>query len=207
VTKHSSIEGPRRVALYAHYSTDMQNPMSIDDQFREAERHARRLGWIVVARFSDSGISGSIGRARPGFVELSEALSSRSFDIVLAESLDRISRDQEHLAGFYKAARFAGVEIHTIGRGKVDAMTLGLSSMMSAMFLEELSSKVRRGVEGKVLQGLSGGAASMGTGPVWTPAAWPSKARSSSTTSRRLSCAASSATMPPASRRSRSRRA
>ena len=157
MTMHSSIEGPRRVALYARYSTDLQNPMSIDDQFRQAERYARQLGWTVVARFWDSAVSGSIGRARPGFVQLSEALGSKAFDIVLAKSIDRISRDQEHIAGFYKAARFAGVEIHTIGRGKVDALTLGLSSMMSAMFLEELSDRVRRGVEGKVLKGMSGG--------------------------------------------------
>jgi DNA invertase Pin-like site-specific DNA recombinase len=166
MTKHSSIEGRRRVALYARFSTDMQNPMSIEDQFRIAERHARQLSWTVVARYSDSGISGSIGRARPGFAELSEALGSKAFDIVLAESLDRISRDQEHIAGFYKAARFAEVEIHTIGRGKVDALTLGLSSMMSAMFLEELSAKVRRGVEGKVLKGLSGGGRIYGYRPV-----------------------------------------
>ncbi|OWY04615.1 resolvase [Thioclava sp. F1Mire-8] len=148
---------PCRVALYARYSTDMQNPMSVEDQFRQAERYAKQQGWTVVERFSDSAISGTAGRTRPDFVRLSEALHSKAFDIVLAESLDRISRDQEHLAGFYKAARFAKVEIHTIGRGKVDALTLGLSSMMSAMFLEELSDKVRRGIEGKVLSGLSGG--------------------------------------------------
>lgn len=157
MTKRSSIESRRRVALYARYSTEMQNPMSVEDQFRIAERYARQLGWTVVAHYSDSRTSGTIGRARPGFAELSEALASKAFDIVLAESLDRISRDQEHIAGFYKAARYAEVEIHTIGRGKVDALTLGLSSMMSAMFLEELSAKVRRGVEGKVLKGMSGG--------------------------------------------------
>lgn len=44
---------PRRVALYARYSTDMQNPMSVDDQFRLAERYAAREGWVVVERFSD----------------------------------------------------------------------------------------------------------------------------------------------------------
>ena len=158
MTTQPSPDAPRRVALYARYSTDMQNPMSIDDQFRQAERYAREKGWMVVERFSDSAISGSVERTRPDFARLSEALVPPcSFDIVLAESLDRISRDQEHIARFYKDSRYAGVEIHTVGRGKVDALNLGLSSMMSAMFLEELSDRVWRGIEGKVLKGQSGG--------------------------------------------------
>ncbi len=36
---------PRRVALYARYSSDMQNPTSVDDQFQLAERYAAREGW------------------------------------------------------------------------------------------------------------------------------------------------------------------
>lgn len=147
----------RRVALYARYSTDMQNPMSIDDQFRQVERYAKQRGWRIVARFSDSAVSGSKSQSRPYFQRLSEALGSGTFDVVLAESLDRISRDQEHIAGFYKAARFSGVDIYTPARGKVDAMTLGLSSTMNAIFLEDLADKTRRGLEGRVAKGFSGG--------------------------------------------------
>ena len=36
------------------------------------------------------------------------------FDLVLTESLDRISRDQEDIAGVYKRLRFAGVKMHTL---------------------------------------------------------------------------------------------
>ncbi|WP_089886519.1 recombinase family protein [Citreimonas salinaria] len=97
---------PRRVALYARYTTDMQNPMSIEDQFRQCERYARQQGWTIVERFSDSAVSGTKGKTRQDFTRLSEALRTGSFDTVLTESLDRISRDPEHMAGFYKAARF-----------------------------------------------------------------------------------------------------
>ena len=59
-----------------------------------------------------------------------EALASRTpgFDIVLAESLDRISRDPEHMARFNKLANRAGIEIHTVGRGKADTLAVGLAS-------------------------------------------------------------------------------
>ena len=58
-------DAPRRVALYARYSTDMQNPTSVEDQFRQAERYAKRQGWVIVERFSDSAISGT-AEPRPG---------------------------------------------------------------------------------------------------------------------------------------------
>ncbi len=54
-------------------------------------------------------------------------------------------------------SRRTRVEIHTVDRGKADTLAVHLSAMMSSMFLEELSGKVRRGIEGKVLAGLNGG--------------------------------------------------
>ncbi|MBJ3764377.1 recombinase family protein [Maribius pontilimi] len=150
---------PRRAALYARYSTDMQNPMSIEDQFRLAERYAAGQGWTIVERFSDRAISGTASHDRTDFLRLMEALPSktRGFDVVIAESLDRISRDPEHLARFNKIATHAGVEIHTVDRGKADTLSVGLASILSSMFLEGLSQKVHRGIEGKVLSGLNGG--------------------------------------------------
>ncbi|MFC0200746.1 recombinase family protein, partial [Paracoccus rhizosphaerae] len=162
MNQHTFPAAPRRVALYARYSTDMQRGESIEDQFRQAERHARQRGWTVVARYSDGAVSGSLSRAREGFVDLSHALASGTFDIVLAESTDRISRDPEHMVRFYKTASFNGVEIHTTGRGKVDVLTLGLSSTMAAIYLEDLAFKTRRGLEGRIEKGMSGGGRSYG---------------------------------------------
>ena len=55
-----------RVAIYARYSTDNQNPRSVDDQIREAVEYCDRKGWRVVATFSDPEISGSTVVLRPG---------------------------------------------------------------------------------------------------------------------------------------------
>ncbi|QAX28721.1 recombinase family protein [Leisingera sp. NJS204] len=157
MSNHSPVERPRRVALYARYSTDMQNPMSVEDQFRLAERYAKDRGWTIAGHYADNAVSGTVSRARPQFQRLSADLASGKFDVVLAESVDRISRDAEHIAAFYKRARFNGVELHTTGRGKIDALTLGLSSIFATMFLEELADKTRRGLEGRVEKGLSAG--------------------------------------------------
>jgi hypothetical protein len=48
--------------------------------------------------------------------------------VVQAESLDRLSRDQEHIAGFFKQASFAGVRIFTLAEGEVSELHVGLYS-------------------------------------------------------------------------------
>ena len=48
-----------RVALYARYSSDLQNAASIEDQIRLCRERAVREGWTVVGSYEDAGLSGS----------------------------------------------------------------------------------------------------------------------------------------------------
>src|SRR5262249_4003985 len=79
------------------------------------------------------------------------------FDIVLAEALDRISRDQEHVASFFKLMSFAGIRIVTLAEGEISELHVGLKGTMNALFLKDLANKTRRGLRGRVEQGRSGG--------------------------------------------------
>ena len=88
-----------RVALYARYSSDNQRDASIEDQFRICRAHAEKNGWQIVACYSDRAISGTT-LLRPGIQDLMAQARAGQFDIVLAEGLDRLSRDQEDVAGF-----------------------------------------------------------------------------------------------------------
>ena len=86
----------------------------------------------------------------------------RKFDAVVAESLDRLSRDQEHVAGLYKQLSFHGVVLVTIGEGEISELHVGLKGAMSALYLKDLAQKTRRGLEGRVRQGRSAGGLSYG---------------------------------------------
>ena len=145
-----------RVALYARFSSDLQREASIADQLRVCEARAEREGWQVVEVCSDFAISGS-SMLRPGYQALLELVRRRQVDVVLAESLDRLSRDQEHIAAFYKQARFAGVRIVTLSEGEVSEMAIGFKGTMGAVYLRDLADKTRRGLEGRIRQGRSGG--------------------------------------------------
>ncbi len=143
---------PPRVVLYARYSTDMQSEASVEDQLRLCRERATREGWSVVDSYSDRAISGA-SLIRPGIQSLMEDANRRQFDIVLAEAMDRLSRDQEDIAGLFKRLRFADVRIVTIAEGDVSEMHIGLKGTMNALFLKDLGQKTHRGMRGRIEAG------------------------------------------------------
>ena len=147
--------------LYARYSTALQSQASVEDQFRLLRQRAEREGLRVVGEHADPAISGTV-RNRPGLNAAIAAIDSGEARVLLAESLDRISRDQEDLAGLYKRIRFAGARIVTASEGEIGTIHIGMGGTMSALFLEQLAEKVRRGHVGRVKAGRVPGGLSFG---------------------------------------------
>lgn len=145
-----------RVALYARYSSDNQQEASVEDQLRLCRQYAERQGWTIVESYHDRAISGA-SLIRPGIQALMQDAQRGRFDVVLAEALDRISRDQEDVAGVYKRLTFAGVKIVTLSEGEITHLHVGLKGTMNALFLKDLADKTRRGLRGRVEKGKSGG--------------------------------------------------
>src|SRR4051812_43495459 len=102
------------VAIYARYSSDSQRDASIVDQQRICHEYAQRQGWTVVADYSDAAISGASLQLRPGIQALLRDAKAGRTDAVLAESLDRFSRDQEDTASLFKRLTFARVRVVTV---------------------------------------------------------------------------------------------
>ena len=137
-----------KVALYARYSSDNQRDASITDQIRICRAFAEREGWTIADEFHDHAISGAT-LLRPGFQALMRRALNREFHIVLAESLDRFSRDQEDTAGLFKRLTFLGVRIVTLSEGEITHLHVGLKGTMNALFLKDLADKTRRGLRGR----------------------------------------------------------
>ncbi|MEO1986477.1 MAG: recombinase family protein [Martelella sp.] len=146
-----------RVALYARYSSDNQREASIEDQFRICREQAKREKWKIVGTYKDAGISGASMILRPGIQSLLQDAQAGQFDMVLAEALDRISRDQADVATFFKHLKFAGVPIVTLAEGEISELHVGLKGTMNALFLKDLAAKTHRGLRGRVEEGKSGG--------------------------------------------------
>ncbi len=145
-----------QAAIYSRYSSDRQSDASIEDQVRLCEERAVRDGFAIVEIYADRAVSGA-SMLRPGLQALmADALAGR-FTVVVAEALDRLSRDQADVAAIYKRLSFAGVRILTLSEGWIEELHVGLKGTMNQLFLKDLAAKTRRGLRGRVEAGFSGG--------------------------------------------------
>ena len=150
-----------RAVIYARYSTDLQSPSSIEDQIRVCRERIDREGWTYHTAYCDRAVSGA-SRLRASYQMLLEDARRGFFDVVVAEALDRLSRDQEDTAHLFKHLSFAGVQLVTLSEGEISELHIGLSGAMGALYLKQLAEKTRRGLRGRVEQGRSGGGRSYG---------------------------------------------
>ncbi len=152
----------KTAAIYARYSTDLQSDRSIEDQVSLCRAYAEREGLTVVAVYDDRARSGGSMFGRDGVAGLLRDAVTRRFDVVIVEALDRLSRDMQDLAGVYKRLTFAEVQIRAVHEGEVNTVLVGLRGLVGQMFREDLKHKVRRGMAGRVRDGLSGGGLAYG---------------------------------------------
>jgi site-specific DNA recombinase len=168
--------GPRlRAALYARYSTDKQRETSIADQLRAAHARCEQEGWPVVATHGDEGISGATPVAlRPaGKALLADALAGR-FDVLVLESLDRLSREIGEAETITKRLEHRGIRIvgtsdgyDTLAKGrKVMRIARGL---INELYLDDLREKTHRGLAGQFDRGYHVGGVCFGYRSQATP--------------------------------------
>lgn len=100
----------KRIAIYTRVSTDQQ---TVENQHRELESVAQRMGWEIVATFSDEGISGAKGRdRRPGLDAMLKGIARKDFDMIAAWSIDRLGRSLQHLVSLLSDLNAKGVDLY-----------------------------------------------------------------------------------------------
>lgn len=115
----------KRAAIYARFSSDRQNEKSCKDQINLCSAWAERNNCTVVDTFQDQAISGASTINRFGLASLMRAAREKRFDVVIAEALDRLSRDQADLGQLRKELTFLGIGIFTVQDGEVGAIHIG----------------------------------------------------------------------------------
>ncbi|WP_097068072.1 recombinase family protein [Rhodobacter maris] len=155
----------QRAAIYARYSSDLQNDRSIEDQVALCRAWAEREGYTIVEVFADRARSGTTIHGRAGLQSLLHDARGGAFAAIITESLDRLSRDTEDLSGLYKRLQFAGVDIMTVHDGQADALQVGIRGLLSTLFIGDLKHKTRRGLSGVIRDGRHAGGRAYGYRP------------------------------------------
>lgn len=105
----------KRVALYARVSTGGQ---TVENQLRELEQVGSRIGWEIVDRYIDQGISGAKGRAeRPELDRMMRAVIRGELDVVAAWSVDRLGRSLQELVSLLNELRERRVDLYLHQQG------------------------------------------------------------------------------------------
>jgi site-specific DNA recombinase len=122
-TPHESTKPQLRVALYARLSETYDAAESVPTQLANAERHAERRGWRVVARFKDDGYSAYKEIKRDDFVNMIEAIERDEVDVVIIRDVDRLTRNLPDWSRFEKAAVEHRVVLSAYAGGDLDLST------------------------------------------------------------------------------------
>jgi DNA invertase Pin-like site-specific DNA recombinase len=155
-----------KAAIYARFSSDQQTDRSIEDQVALCRAICGREGITIAGIYEDRAISGASTLNRIGWQRLMRDARSGKFDVVVAEALDRISRDQEDLAGIHKRLVFAGIKIITAQDGVAGEIHVGVKGLLGALYLKDLAQKTHRGQAGVLRDGRHNGGRSFGYQPV-----------------------------------------
>lgn len=157
----------RRAALYARYSTDLQNERSVDDQFALCRSYADRERLAVTATFADHAKSGASIFGRQGLLDMLAKARDRAFDVLVVEHTDRIARSMKDLAGIHETFTFLGIEIRAVhSGGAMNTAMIGLFGLVGQMQREDGAKKVKRGMEGVVRDGRNPGGRAYGYRPM-----------------------------------------
>ena len=159
---HPAIKtGP--VAIYARFSSNLQNDRSIEDQVRRCRDYIRANGGDPEKAqvFPDFAISGS-SLDRRGLEAMMAAVESGGIVAIVTEDMSRISRDVADSATIFKKLGFYRVPLIGVADG-IDTSQKGaklqftVKSLLSDMYLDDLRDKTLRGLEGRALAGFATG--------------------------------------------------
>jgi site-specific DNA recombinase len=146
----------KRVAIYARYSTDIQNDRSVDDQWAVCKAYAERQGWEWCEEllFADRARSSATLKNRPGLmVGALGAIERGEADILLAEATDRISRGMSDLPWVWEQVCVHAEASFWTLEGQIDDIRATIDGWRGSRFLKDLKQKTRRGVTGSMSRG------------------------------------------------------
>jgi len=181
--------------FYARYSSDLQNPRSIEDQEGAVPPLVRaRRPWCRSNLFLIAALSGASIHGRTGLKNLIAGAVERRFDVVIVESLrSRCTFAIGAAPDLGNVGASAAVNLWPSTTGRASEISIGVRGLVGALYLTDLASKTRRGLAGKLAQG---SAPALAPTAIGRSSVGPASTRSTAT--RRQWCCAFSATTPRA---------
>lgn len=147
-----------RVLIYARVSTlnQAEEGTSLGTQLAACRAYCQEHGYQILGEYQDV-MSGAVYRERPALSELRQRVRSRDVDVVVCYALDRLSRDQLHLAVMLEEIEHHGARLELVTE-TFDDTPVGRIVRNVLMFVAEMErEKIReRTARGKLARIQSG---------------------------------------------------
>ena len=139
----------KNAVIYARYSSDKQNDMSIDGQIAECRGYAEANGYFVIGEYIDRALSATTDR-RPEFQRMIEDSKNKTFEAVIVYQLDRFARNMFDAGYYAKILRDNGADLVSamehISGDSSGVVTTAIILGMAEWYSKQLSEKVTRGM-------------------------------------------------------------
>ena len=152
-----------KAAIYCRLSKEDEYKIgeseSIQNQKSMLLQYALENGFDIYQIYSDEDYSG-IDRNRPAFNSMLQAASEHQFDVVLAKTQSRFTRDMElvekYLHGKFMewGIRFIAVVDHVDTNDTANKKSRQINGLINEWYLEDLSTNVRSVLDHKRKEGL-----------------------------------------------------
>src|SRR5215213_3555616 len=147
---------PRAVIYTRVSSQGQEDNSSLRTQAAACLAYAEERGWQIVGTFSDVH-TGAEYRERPGLSTLREQVRADAVDVVLAFALDRLSRNQAHLAVLAEEVEEHGARLEFVTEefedSAVGKFIRSAKSFAAEVEREKLSERTVRGRIARVQSG------------------------------------------------------
>ena len=132
----------KNAVIYARYSSDKQNEMSIEGQIEECKRYAASNDLLIVREYIDRAQSAKTDR-RPEFLHMIADSEFGNFEVILVYQLDRFARNKNDSGYYKKILADHGVRVvsakENIATDSSGIITEGMLETISQWFSAQLS--------------------------------------------------------------------
>lgn len=138
--------------IYARYSSDHQNPISIDKQIDICKEFAKVNDYNVIDIYSDAGITGTDDK-RPSFQAMIQDSKIEKFKYVIVYDYSRFSRDIEQQLYYERLLKSKGISIKSVrenfGEDASSFMFKMMSYSFNAYYSKQIAEKIKDGYKAK----------------------------------------------------------
>ena len=153
----------KRAAIYARYSSDKQDELSIEAQVRACQEYADKNGYTITKVYADEAVSGkgSMTSRRRQYQSMLKDCAKGVFDTILIHKYDRIARNVGEHVNLEMRLSEHNVSLIAVaqdfGSTKEAKIMKTMMWALSEYYIDNLSEEVRKGMKEIALQGLHTG--------------------------------------------------